>query len=58
MYLNLRNLILPILKDKILKLIRFTNFTRKVRLPAMSIAFRHLAYIKILNYRDKGLQTK
>ena len=41
-----------ILKDKTLKLGLFTNFT--MFFSAVSMVLRYVAYIEILNYRDKG----
>ena len=52
-FLNSRNYIFATLKDQTLKLGLFTNF--KVLFSVVSIALRYQAYIKIFNFRDKGL---
>lgn len=44
-------------KGKTLKLGLFTNYF-KVLFPGVSIVFRYLAYIKILNYYVKGLMER
>ena len=55
-FLNSRNYIFAILPDKTFKLCLFTHF--KVLSPAGSIVVLYQAYVKILNFRDKGLYVR
>ena len=55
-FLNSRSYIFATLKDQTLKLGLFTKF--KVLFPAVSIVLRYQVYIKILNFRAKGLQPR